>query len=174
MKFEKLTTKKIVILSLFAAIGIILRLLVFYPVPTIKLSVEHVPIILAGLFFGPLAGAITGFVYDIVGANLIPGGSYFPGITFSAMLLGVIPALLKPKLIKSGSFLNIFSIVIITEVIVSMFFNSIWLSMLYGISFGTPQFTGLVISRIITYLIMSIVYTIIIYFLYNRLKKQLG
>lgn len=169
MKFEKLTTKKIVVLSLFAGIGIILRLLVIYPVPTLKLSIEHVPIILAGLFFGPFAGAITGFVYDIIGANLIPGGTYFPGITFSAMLLGIIPALLKPKFLKGASIFNIFSIVIITEVVVSMLFNTYWLSILYGAPFAV-----LFVPRAITYLLMSVVYTIIIYFLYNRLKKQLS
>lgn len=168
MKTPKLTTKKLVIISLFAAIAIVLRLFVFYPVPTIKLTLEHVPVILSGLLFGPFAGAITGFVYDLVGANLIPGGTYFPGITFSAMLVGLIPALLKGKLLRKGSFLNILSIVLITEIIASMLFNTYWLSILYG-----APFTALLLPRVITYLCMSFVYATIIYFLYGRLKKQI-
>jgi ECF transporter S component (folate family) len=96
-------TKNLIILSLFSAISIVLtRFLAFY-IPffgsnDVRISLGDVPIMLAGLIFGPIAGALTGAVSDVIGATMFPAGPFFPGFTLSAMLAGAIPGLLQPFL----------------------------------------------------------------------------
>ena len=58
--------------------------------------------IMAGLWFGPLAGGLCGLVSDLLGC-LIQGYAVNPLITLAAILWGVIPALFLPEGIFSGS-----------------------------------------------------------------------
>ncbi len=51
--------------------------------------------IMAGIWFGPFAGAICGLVSDLLGC-LIQGYAVNPLITFAAILWGMIPALFVP------------------------------------------------------------------------------
>ena len=52
--------------------------------------------IMAGIWFGPFAGALCGLVSDLLGC-LIQGYAVNPLITLAAILWGVIPALFVPK-----------------------------------------------------------------------------
>lgn len=58
--------------------------------------------IMAGLWFGPLAGGLCGLTSDLLGC-LIQGYAVNPLITLAAILWGVIPALFFPEGILSGS-----------------------------------------------------------------------
>ena len=51
--------------------------------------------IMAGIWFGPFAGAVCGLASDLLGC-LIQGYAVNPLITFAAILWGVIPALFVP------------------------------------------------------------------------------
>ena len=51
--------------------------------------------IMAGIWFGPFAGAVCGLASDLLGC-LIQGFAVNPLITFAAILWGVIPALFVP------------------------------------------------------------------------------
>lgn len=130
MRFK---TKMIVLMSLFMAINIILtRALSFYIVSSIRIDFGNVPIIIAGIILGPIAGAVTGGLSDLVGVLLIPaptGSAFFPGFTLSKILVGVIPALLT-RYFKGSLLLRIVLSVVLTEVICSVILDTIWLSML--------------------------------------------
>ncbi len=52
--------------------------------------------IMAGIWFGPFAGALCGLASDLLGC-LIQGYAVNPLITFAAILWGVIPALFVPQ-----------------------------------------------------------------------------
>jgi len=58
----------------------------------IRFSLENLPILLAGLYLGPAAGAIVGTVADLLGCLLV-GFSINPIITFGAMCIGLISGL---------------------------------------------------------------------------------
>ncbi len=66
--------------------------------PVIKFSIGYLPIILAGVFFGPAYGLAAGVVQDVLGFFLfgfpLHGYTFQPGYTLNAALYGVIPALL--------------------------------------------------------------------------------
>ena len=87
---------------------------------------------LIGMFFGPLAGGISGLVADLVGATVFPQGAFFPGFTISSMLWGIIPgvfySIIKGKNLKLnynyvnsivilGISLGVVKVLLVTEVL---------------------------------------------------------
>lgn len=77
MKTSHEKVLKMVQLSLLAAIEVLLTLL-YIPAGTINLNFGLVPIVIAGVFLGPAAGAIIGGVSGIVTMiQVITGQSYF-------------------------------------------------------------------------------------------------
>ena len=72
---KKIPTRALVTLALLAAISVVLaRFIIPMPNVTMRFSIEAAPIIIAGLLFGPVPGAIVGFVADLVGC-LFSGSS---------------------------------------------------------------------------------------------------
>jgi uncharacterized membrane protein len=77
----KLTTERIAIIGILAAITIILGIVPgvgFIPLPNISGSatIEHLPTILGGVVAGPIVGIISGLVFGIV-SFLHPGAPFF-------------------------------------------------------------------------------------------------
>ncbi|MEQ8167413.1 MAG: folate family ECF transporter S component [Candidatus Eremiobacterota bacterium] len=85
-------TQRTVYLGLFIAITIILAR---YVNVQIKIITFHgFPIILSGIIFGPVSGAIVGGLSDILGYFLNSFGKlYHPGFTLTSALTGFIPAM---------------------------------------------------------------------------------
>lgn len=133
----KWNTKKIVFMGLMVSMSIILtRLLSFMVGPTIRISFGDVPIILSGIVFGPVAGAITGIAADLVGYLLRSEGGFFFGFTLSAALTGFIPGLffLRQKGEKY-SLVKLIIIVVVQTILVSLTLNTFWLVIMYGQGF---------------------------------------
>lgn len=57
----------------------------------LRIGFSSLPVIFAGIFFGPAAGGIVGAIGDMVGFFINPLGAYMPLITLNAALRGVIP-----------------------------------------------------------------------------------
>jgi uncharacterized membrane protein len=74
-KKKKLTIRIIVSLALLAALSIVLTRVLAVTAGPYRFSIGNMPIVLAGILFGPLAGALTGFVSDFIGASLTYGWS---------------------------------------------------------------------------------------------------
>ena len=65
----KMTAKAIACSALLAAISIVMaRLMSFAPPPVTRWSLDKFPLFLAGMFFGPVVGGLTGFVADWLGS----------------------------------------------------------------------------------------------------------
>jgi len=168
---KRFSTKTILLLALFAAISIILtRFLSFYlpvlAVNTVRISLGNIPIILAGLILGPVAGAATGIVADLVGATMFSALGYFPGFTLSAALVGFLPGILKRYFKNPGKYSNILAIVFITELITSIGLNTLWLSILSHVNYFV-----LMVPRAGINLIMMLLYSWIIFILLKRLNR---
>lgn len=168
---KKFTTKNILLLALFAAISIILtRFLSFYlpivAVNTVRISLGNIPIVLAGLLLGPVAGAATGIVADVVGTTMFSAFGYFPGFTLSAALVGFLPGVLKLYFKNTDKYSHILAIVFITELITSMGLNTLWVSMLSHVNYFV-----MLVPRVGITLIMMLLYSWIIYILLKRLSK---
>lgn len=125
--------------GLFIAVSVILtRFGSFHYLPYLRVGFRSVPLLLSGFMLGPIYGAICGILSDLVGFFINGyGGFPHPGITLTTALTGALPGLLAPLYMnkqhsKKQSFLSLMLIVAITELVVSVFLNSIWLAQLTG------------------------------------------
>lgn len=98
-----LTTRALACCALLAALSVVLaRFIVPMPNETTRFSIEAVPIFLAGLLFGPVAGGLVGFTADLVGC-LFSGYGYNPIFCVPPILYGVTAGLLQGWLVKKIS-----------------------------------------------------------------------
>ena len=85
---RSMSTMSLACCALFAAISIIMaRLLSYAPFGSVRWSLDKFPLFLAGMLFGPLAGAMTGFVADATGSMMQYG--FNPLLCLPAILFGV-------------------------------------------------------------------------------------
>lgn len=71
----QMSTKTIAYSAVLAAISVVLaRLIVPMPNEFTRFSIEHVPLFMAGMFFGPVVGGCVGFTADFVGCLFSPFG----------------------------------------------------------------------------------------------------
>lgn len=88
------TLKSIITMGLFCAISVILgtvlaiKVIPLTGVYTLNLSLNLLPVHLAGMFFGPGAGFIVGFASDFIKWSIAPTGMYHPGFGFSMGMMG--------------------------------------------------------------------------------------
>ena len=165
---KRINTRALVLIALFAAISIVLtRFLVVYLSNSVRISFGMIPVILASLLLGPLAGAFTGGVADILGSVLFSPLGWYPPLTISPVLIGILPALLKPLILKKVSIVRIALIILLSEFLTSMTVTTYLLSGLYG----TPYLDLLAVRAPIA-LAISAVETVLIFVLYKRLRKE--
>ena len=95
----------------------------------LKIGFGFLPVMLAGLLYGPLQGAIVGFLSDFAGAVLFPIGPYFPGFSVCLAASGALfGALVK----KNAPAWRIALAVGIDQLVLSLLVNTLWISILYG------------------------------------------
>lgn len=128
-----------------------------------RISLGSVCTILAGLWFGPVAGGICGFAADIIGC-ILKGYAINPLITIAAILWGVIPALFKPVFlkgskVKKNAWLAVG--IILASVLSSLVFTTAGL-----VLFNGYNFFAIMPARVIQFFAMTAVYCVITNILY--------
>lgn len=99
----KWPVKAMVTCALLTAISVVLaRFLIPTPNEVTRFSLEAVPIFLAGMLFGPLPGALTGFAADFIGCLFSPYG-YNPIFCVPPILYGLCAGLFRPWLTRRCS-----------------------------------------------------------------------
>ena len=119
-------------MSLLVAVEIILSRFLSISAWNIKIGLSFVPIVVAAICFGPLEAGIVAALSDLLGALLFPIGPYFPGFTLTAFLTGCVFGLF---LKKNPNWLRCIAAVAINQFLLSLFLNTLWISMLYGSPF---------------------------------------
>ena len=76
---SRIPVRTIVYLGVLTALEIVLSRFLSISAWNLKIGFSSVPVALAGMLFGPLAGGIVGALGDLLGAVLFPIGPYFPG-----------------------------------------------------------------------------------------------
>lgn len=91
-----------VLLAFLTAVSIVLgKYLAIRGGDIMRFSLENMPIIFAGMAFGPMAGALVGAVADIIGCIMV-GYTINPAVTVGAVVIGIISGAL-PSLLKKAS-----------------------------------------------------------------------
>ena len=118
--------------ALLAALNIVFaRLIIPMPNETTRFSIEAVPIFLAGLFFGPVAGGLVGFSADLIGC-LFSGYGYNPLFCVPPILYGLCAGLFAPMLRKKITIPRIALAFLPAVVLGSILYQSWSLAFVYG------------------------------------------
>ncbi|MDW5300194.1 MAG: folate family ECF transporter S component [Sedimentibacter sp.] len=134
----KFDTSSVAMMGTLIAIEIVLSRFASISAWNIKAGFSFVPIAIAAMILGPVKGGIVGAVADFIGAVLFPIGAYFPGFTLTAFLTGAIYGIFFRE---KQSLARIAGAVVINELILSLFLNTLWISVLYGASYWPLFFT---------------------------------
>ncbi len=126
---KKFSIQMIAYIGMLTALEIILNRFLSINAWNIKIGFSFIPVVIAAVLFGPLAGGIVGALGDFLGAILFPIGPYFPGFTATAFVTGFIFGLF---LYKKQTLPKIIGAVLINQLIFSLLVNSFWISILYG------------------------------------------
>ena len=166
---KSITPKRLSLLAMFIALQIVLsKFLMLQLAPSVRLSIDSVPILLAGLWFGPLAGALVGTVSDFLGTLMFPtAGAYFPPLTVAFLLIGLTAGILSRVVKVKQPLLRIALIVIPSEIVGSYLFKSFALSFLVG-----APFSVLLAARALPVAIVMIVNTVLVALLNRTLGEK--
>ena len=161
---------KICIAAVLTAAGFLLDRLLTVNTPAVNLA--FLPAVFAAVLLGPLWGACVYALTDLIGAILLPFGPYHPGFTVCAAVMGAAYGLFLYK--KDGElsfFKNIVPPVLINCILIGLFVNTAWISMLYD----SKTYWGFFVSRLLEYAVLLPVQLILIPVavrLCARLKRQ--
>lgn len=99
---KHISIQRIALCAILSALSILMgKYLAINIGESIRLSFENLPILIAGFYLGPLAGAAVGIVADLVGCLLV-GYSINPIITLGAATVGVLSGIAGTLKCKSN------------------------------------------------------------------------
>lgn len=160
------STFTIVAIGVLVAMTLILSRMLAIPVGNFgRFTLGSVCTIMAGLWFGPAAGALSGFCADILGC-LMQGYAVNPLITVGAMVWGVVPALMKPLALKENATkvwkVVIFCVsIVLSSILGTLGFTYAGLVLLLGYNFF-----AILPTRLAQFAAMTPVYCILVCCLY--------
>ena len=169
MSKQKFSTRTLTTLAMLIAIEVILSRFLSVNAWNIKIGFGFIPVVIAAVLYGPLAGGIVGALSDFIGALLFPIGTYFPGFTLSSFLMGVVFGLF---LYKKQSWLQGLAAVGINQFILGLFLNTFWISVLYG-----SPYVPLLATRVFQSILLTVVQLICIQLMIpilNRYGKKVS
>lgn len=154
--------KALVYCAMLAAISVVMARVFSYATPDgVRWSLDKFPLFLAGMFFGPVMGALTGFVADFTGSLMQFG--FNPLLCVPAVLYGLFGGLLRRYLQKNTSLFRLFVSYALPVVVGSVLYQSCILAKLYfdGVySAGVKYYLS---TRSIQFSIMLVAETLILY-----------
>ena len=137
----KNSTLKVAMFGILIALQIVIaQFLTIRPTDQIKISLSFIPVVIASRLFGALGAGLIAGIGDVLQAFLFPVGAWFPPITITTVLVGIVFGLF---LKNSNKFISILISVLITELIISLFITPIWLYMLRGTDYWLILFSRL-------------------------------
>lgn len=168
MRELKISTNRIAYLAFLTALTVILTRILSIRIPVagvegVRIGFGALPIIFAGVAFGPLAGGIVGALGDLIGYFINPMGAYMPHFTLTSFLTGFIPGFIVFYVLRRCRTLPIIFIAIsVGQVLTSLILVPYFINMLFGV-----PFTVLMPPRLISQLINIPIYTYFIKVLLN-------
>ncbi len=162
-------------IALFVAISIVSgKFLAISIGDAFRISFENLAIILTGMMFGPVAGALSGICADILGC-ILRGYNIIPLLTVGASLIGFVSGVLYNSLYKIPQFWRVSASSLISHIIGSVIVKTIGLSLYYEM-----PFLETIILRSLNYLIVFVAETFVLILLVknkgfitqiNRIKR---
>ena len=159
--YDRERVTRIAILSLMIALSIVAgKYLAIRIGDLFRFSLENTPILLAGILFGPVAGAAVGVIADLIGCVLV-GYAINPIVTLGGAAIGVIAGLVYPHLPMRRGF-RLFFAVLAAHLVGSVVIKSWGLSAYYDMPYGM-----LVLWRVLNYVVVGTLDGVMLHLLMN-------
>jgi len=175
-KNQAFSTRVLAYCALLAALSVVLaRLIIPMPNASTRFSIEQVPIFLAGMLFGPGAGAMVGFCADFVGC-LFSGYGYNPLFSLPPVLYGFFGGVFQSYLRGNVSVPRLAAAFAAPVVGGSILYQSAALSFVYNSkgSFSASM-TYFLTTRSVQFAVTMALDVMIIYFLFrSRIFDRMG
>ena len=123
------STKAIACCALLAALSIVMARLLSFSTPGVRWSLDKFPLFLAGMLFGPMFGAMTGFTADLIGSLMQMG--FNPALCPPAILYGVFGGLFSMFIARKPSLLRVAISYAFPVVLGSILYQSVALAYFY-------------------------------------------
>lgn len=162
----RFSTRTLTSMALLIALEIVLSRFLSISAWNTKIGFAFVPVVIAAILLGPLYAGVVGALADFLGAILFPIGTYFPGFTLTAFLMGLCYGLF---LYRSQSFPRILGAVAVHQLILSLLLNTLWISLLYG-----SPYMPLLVSRLPQCAILAAVQLVVIPLIARLLPRIRG
>ena len=147
------TLRTLIIMALLAALGAVFSAFLSIELAptgfkTVEISLAPIPVMLAGIFFGPIAGGLVGFAADTVGFFMgVQNGAYNPAFSVTMALFGIIAGLFYLKSQKNSIWKATLT-ALTTQVVCSIVLNTLWIYLFYSVPLGALLPTRLVAALI--------------------------
>lgn len=101
-KSKLFTPHNLALMSALIAMQIILaRFLSIQVSDTLRISFESIPVILAGMWLGPIPGAVVAVVADFLGTIIHGYGAWFPPLVLGPMAVGILSGVSTKYIFRS-------------------------------------------------------------------------
>ncbi len=154
---------KLTLAGVLVALSIVLGKILSVTAGAFRVSLENLPVILAGVWMGPLVGMVVGVAADLLGSILV-GFTINPIITVGAGLIGFLAGFVFHM--PSGTKLDkkLVISVMTAHVVGSMIVKSIGLALYYGYPLSV------LLVRVPLYLVIGFVEFLILRTIVKRVK----
>ena len=153
-------TLSAMLVAMSVVIGIFCKSVLNFGGGLFRITFENLPIIISGVFFGPVAGASVGLLSDII-SYLLSGQSYPLNVivTVGAVSVGLVSGLVSRFVIRERGIPQIILSGALAHVVGSMIIKPIGLYQFYGMA---------VLFRIPMYLVIAPIEILLICLLYKK------
>ena len=166
----------LVTLAMLLAIEIVLSRFLSIQTPITRIGFGFIPLVMAGILFGPVPAAIVAVLADVLGALLFPTGAYYPPLTLTSLLVGLTYGFFLHKIsfkVKSVSdWIRIIACVVVRQGIWALLLQSYWLSLLYGTTYKQCLVTR--IPQVLILAAVEIIFIPILIKIADMLKKAMN
>ena len=133
---KRMPLRILILLGLFVALSVVFgKLLAFNIGDTVRISFENLPILLAGVFLGPVYGMTAGIAADLLGC-LIVGYAVNPIITAGAAAIGLLGGLIFRLTKRLPLAVSPYLAALAAHTVGSILIKSAGLSVFYGTPYG--------------------------------------
>ena len=161
-------TYALTVCALLTSLSVVLaRLLTVIPSEVSRFSLEAVPILLAGLLFGPVPGAAVGFAADFIGCLFSPYG-YNPIFCLPPILYGLWAGLLRGFVWQKPTVWRVALAVFPAALCGSVLWQSAALALVYGGEAKLPFFLTRLAARSVQFAFTGAVDTVTVWLLARR------
>ena len=155
-------TYALTVCALLTALSVVLaRVLTLIPAETTRISLEAVPIVLSGLLFGPIPGAV------VIGCLFSPFG-YNPIFCVPPILYGLLAGAVRRYVTDRPALLRTALAFFPAAIVGSVLWQSMALALVYGGDAKQAFFLAKLVSRSIQFALTGTVDTLIVWLLLRR------